>query len=371
MENLFFNLIRVSLGIQNKINYELTNDEWCALYELSNNQTISGICSFGVQKIFKDDKSATTIPKSLFLKWIGIENNIKEENLRINKRCSKLINYFNEQGFNCSILKGQGIAALYKSGGIDLSLLRQSGDIDIWIGGGRIKVLKELNTLFKELDSDYKHAHAPFYTDTEVEVHWMPDFLMNLFLNRKLQRYWKEHEDEICSDIVELPDGAGCINVPSIGMNRFYILLHCYRHIFFEGLGLRQVMDYYFVLRQGFDEYSRAETMKLVKEFGMAKFAAAMMWIMQEVFHLEEDCLLCSANEKEGRFLLNDIMQSGNFGHHDKRVKTIGNSKRVRSLSRILQRMPHLIIHYPKEVLWAPIWLAYHFVWKRTVGRKN
>ena len=103
----------------------------------------------------------------------------------------------------------------------------------------------------------------------------------------------------------------------------------------------------------------------------MVQFAAAMMWIMQEVFHLEEDCLLCSANEKEGRFLLNDIMQSGNFGHHDKRVKTIGNSKRVRSLSRILQRMPHLIIHYPKEVLWAPIWLAYHFVWKRTVGRKN
>ena len=97
MENLFFNLIRVSLGIQNKINYELTNDEWCALYELSNNQTISGICSFGVQKIFKDDKSATTIPKSLFLKWIGIENNIKEENLRINKRCSKLINYFNAE----------------------------------------------------------------------------------------------------------------------------------------------------------------------------------------------------------------------------------------------------------------------------------
>lgn len=367
---LFFELIRVSLGIQKELSRIPTVEEWNELFDISKKQALAGMCGYGFQLLYKDPKYCAFISKRFLLQWLGFASVIKEENQKANKRCVKLINYFQEQGLNCSILKGQGNAALYRNGDIDLRLLRQSGDIDLWIGGGREKVLKQLNTLFKELDSDYKHAHAPFFSDTEVEVHWMPDFLMNLFLNRKLQRFWKEHEAEICTDIVELPDGTGSINVPSVAMNRFYILLHCYRHIFFEGLGLRQVMDYYFVLRQGIDEYSRAETMKLVKEFGMAKFAAAMMWIMQEVFHLDDEYTLCAPDEKEGRFLLNDIMQSGNFGHYDKRLQTIGKSKRVRSLSRVLQRMPHLIIHYPKEVLWAPIWLAYHFVWKRTVGRK-
>ena len=367
---LLFELIRVSLGIQKEMSRIPTAEEWNDLFEISKNQALAGICGYGIQLLYKDPKYSTAISKRFLLQWLGFASVIKEKNQKVNKQSGKLINYFQEQELDCSILKGQGIADLYWNDDIDLRLLRQSGDIDLWIGGGREKVLKQLNTLFKELDSDYKHAHAPFFSDTEVEVHWMPDFLMNLFLNRKLQRLWKEHEAEICSDIVELPESAGIINVPSIALNRFYILLHCYRHIFFEGLGLRQVIDYYFILRQGIDEIGRAKTMNLVKEFGMAKFAAALMWIMQEVFHLEEEYLLCAPDEKEGRFLLNDIMQCGNFGHFDKRVKSIGNSKRVRSLSRILQRMPHLILHYPKEVLWAPIWLAYHFVWKRTIGRK-
>ena len=368
---LFFELIRVSLSIQKELSRIPTEDEWNELFELSNNQALSGICENGLQQLCKDSKYAVSIPKRVLLWWTASANLIKEENQKVNKRCVKLIRYFQDQGLACSILKGQGLSTIYRTNNGDLSLLRQSGDIDLWIGGGRENVLRHLNQLFKELESDYKHAHAPFFSDTEVEVHWMPDFLMNLFYNRKLQRFWKEHETEICSEIVELPDGAGKINLPSAAMNRFYILLHCYRHVFFEGLGLRQVMDYYFVLLQGCDQVGKAATMKLVQEFGMAKFAAAMMWIMQEVFHLEEDYLLCAPNEKEGRFLLNDIMQSGSFGHFDKRVQTIGSSKRVQFSEKIIQRSLHLILHYPKEVLWAPIWLAYHFVWKRTVGRRK
>ncbi len=192
---------------------------------------------------------------------------------------------------------------------------------------------------------------------------------MNLISNRKLQQFWKVREKELYSNSVELPNEAGRISVPSIALNRFYILLHCYRHAFDEGVGLRQVMDYYFVLRQDNDRDGRAETMKLVREYGMSKFAAALMWIMQEVFHLEQDNLLCAPDEKEGRFLLNEIMQSGNFGHFDQRVKSIGEGKHLRALTTNLQRARYLITHYPMEVLWAPVWMAYHFVWKRTVGR--
>lgn len=371
MNNLFFELIRVSLGIQKGLSRVPSAEEWVELYELAKEQTLRGICSLGVQSVYKDAKYREGLSEILFLKWIGFANIIKEKNRIVNKQCLLLKEHFSQHGFNCSILKGQGLAALYRIGEVDLRLLRQCGDIDVYVEGGRDKVQKHINQLFGECEYDYKNVHAPFFEDTSVEVHWIPEILMNLFYNNRLQKYWKEYENELIANVVELPEGIGEINVPTIAMNRFYILLHTYRHAFDEGVGLRQVMDYYFVLLQERGDVWKEKTMQLVKEFGMEKFAAAMMWIMEEVFHLDEDYLLCEPDEKEGRFLLNDIMQSGNFGIYDKRVKKVTGPRSVRVMANKFQRAPHLILHYPIEVFWCPIWMAYHFVWKRTVGRYN
>lgn len=371
MNNLFFELIRVSLGVQKGLSRVPSAEEWEGLYEIAKEQTLRGICSLGVQALYKDARYRDGMSETLFLKWIGYANIIKEKNRIVNKQCILLKDHFTQYGFICSIMKGQGLAALYRNGEVDLRLLRQCGDIDVYVEGGRDKVHKHINQLFGECEYDYKNVHAPFFEDTRVEVHWIPEILMNLFYNNRLQQYWKEHENELIADVVELPEGVGEINIPSLAVNRFYILLHTYRHIFGKGVGLRQVMDYYFVLRQEGYGAGKEETMKLVKEFGMTKFAAAMMWIMEEVFHLDEDYLLCEPDEKEGRFLLNDIMQSGNFGIYDKRVKKVAGPLLVRTIASHLQRAPHFLLHYPLEALCPPIWMAYHFVWKRTVGRYN
>lgn len=371
MNDLFFELIRVSLGIQEGLGRVPSADEWEELYELSRAQAIRGICSRGVQHLKKKTGYADNLSEILFLKWVGFANIIKEKNQVVNKQCVLLKKHFSQKGFDCSILKGQGMAAIYRKDDVDLRLLRQCGDIDLYVDGGRKKVQGYINQLFEGCRYDYKNIHAPFFDDTDVEVHWIPEILMNLCRNYKLQKFWKKHADKLFADKVELPDGMGEINVPTIAMNRFYILLHTYRHAFDEGVGLRQVMDYYFVLLQERSNAGKEGTMKLLKEFGMTKFAAAMMWIMVEVFHMDKEYLLCAPDEKEGRFLLNDIMQSGNFGGYDKRVKKMGNSIRTRSLTTNLQRAPHLFAHYPMEVMWAPVWMAYHFVWKRTVGRYN
>ena len=35
---------------------------------------------------------------------------------------------------------------------------------------------------------------------------------------------------------------------PSIRFNTVYSLLHIFRHVFHEGIGLRQLLDYYYIL---------------------------------------------------------------------------------------------------------------------------
>ena len=114
---------------------------------------------------------------------------------------------------------------------------------------------KEEITSFADVDKDvafdYINAHIPMFKETEVELHWRVRSMSNLIQDRKLQKWMEEHEGDLLNTTIELPNGVGAIPVvPSLSLNRYYILLHCYNHIFSEGLGLRQIMDLYFVLVQ-------------------------------------------------------------------------------------------------------------------------
>lgn len=238
--------------------------------------------------------------------------------------------------------------------------------------------LKLARELCGECRFDYKNVHLPVFSDTETELHWRVEILMNLWLNRKLQRLWADWREEIMGSKVLLAGTQEPVVVPSVWLNRFYILLHCYRHFFEGGIGLRQVMDWYFVLRQPVP--SGDNLLELLDRFHMCKFASGLLWVMEHVFegnpsnHLNplnpsnlSTSLGLPADEREGRFILEQIMSGGNFGHHDKRVKSIGHSHRTRYLTHILQRNAHLVLHYPQEVLWTPIWMLWHYVWKRSI----
>ena len=74
---------------------------------------------------------------------------------------------------------------------------------------------------------------------------------------------------------IELPEGTGRVKVPSDEMNRVYLLVHLYRHVFSEGIGLRQMADYAVFLSKGCTEEDKAIAMEHLKELNMTKFAGA------------------------------------------------------------------------------------------------
>lgn len=375
-EQLFLELIRVSLGNAKTLSRIPSTEEWFAILELSAKQALEGICYHGIRRLMNSSETSEFVPKRVFLQWHGCASIIIDENNKKNKQTKRLIDYFKGQGLHCSILKGQGIAALYQTSDADLSSLRQNGDIDIWIEGGIDKVFPMLQSLSSTVDFDYKHSKVPFFSDTEVEVHWRPDYFYYYPTNQRLQTYWKEHESAIYSGEATISDGV-TIPVPTISLNRFYILLHCYRHLFGGGIGLRQIMDYYFVLLHKDEGINTPMNLLELRRWGSGfeRFAGGMMWIMKELFGLSPEFLICSPNEKEGRFLLSEVMISGNFGQHDDRVVAMGWSSRSKHMLRNIQRGFHLISHYPSEVIWNPLWLMGHFVWKRckkyTFNKRN
>lgn len=367
--NLFFELIQVTIGRRNSLSRVPSSEAWNLLFNISVKQAVAGVCFCGLQRLPANQLSE--LPKRLMMQWFALAEGIKKRNVLMNNLCVELLQMMNNEGLRCAILKGQGVAALYNS--IDgewpqLGLYRQSGDIDVWVDGGMDNALKWCRKKYGDVDFDYINAHVPVFKDVEVELHWRVQSMTNLFRNRKLQQ-WLEREETkemILGGKASLPCGDD-ITVPTTEFNAFYLMLHCFNHEFSSGLGLRQLMDYYCLLVSLHKTHGEQGVLyRLFSEFGMERFVGAVMWIMQEVFGLEREYLLSDPVEKEGRYILAEVMEGGNFGHHDNRIRKVGRGKWM-SVFATLQHTLHMLRRCPSEVLWVPVWMVYHFVWKRTL----
>ena len=371
---LFFELIRVSIGRQKRLTHTPSEMEWRQLYTLADMQAVIGICFRGVQRL---RKLGYDIPTDLYMKWLGMAAKIQQRNELMNRRCVEVQRMLVKEGLKSSILKGQGVALYYKLKDESLVLrantlgmLRQSGDIDVYVPCGMEKAMAYVRKKYGKVEYDYINAHVPMFDDVEVEMHWRVGAMTNLFRNRRLQR-WLEREETkemILGGKADLKPSETTIIVPTMEFNAFYLMLHCYHHVFESGLGLRQLMDYYFLLMARNNLNLDLNINELFRKFGMERFVGAVMWIMQEVFGLERECLLCEPNEKEGRYVLAEVMAGGNFGHHDERIRKVGRGKWVEVFAKIQHAM-HLLRRYPSEALWMPVWMVYHFVWKKRINK--
>lgn len=371
---LFFELIRVSIGRQERLTHTPSEMEWKQMYALAEKQAVIGICFCGVQRL---RKLGYDIPTDLYMKWLGMAAKIQQRNELMNRRCVEAQRLLAKEGLKSSILKGQGVARLYDLNfDVNLNLLRQSGDIDIYVVGGMERLLRWCRERYGDVEYDYINAHVPMFDDVEVELHWRVGAMTNLFRNRRLQR-WLEREETkemILGGKADLKPSETLetskttITVPTLEFNAFYLMLHCHHHVFENGLGLRQLMDYYFLLMARNNLNLDLNVNKRFREFGMERFVGAVMWIMQEVLGLERECLLCEPNEKEGRSILAEVMAGGNFGHHDERIRKVGRGKWVEVCAKIQHAM-HLLRRYPSEALWMPVWMVYHFVWKKHINK--
>lgn len=359
---LFRELLLVSLGRLDGLSITPTIDDWNREYELANNHALVGICFNAIEKLHRyNGNQLINLPNKLRMQWLGMACSIQRRNELLNVRCLELQEKLFRDGFKSCILKGQGIAEQYSS---DLSNLRQSGDIDVWINGSYKTILSYILSVAPTNKITDIHIDLNLFDDAEVEVHFLPAYLSNRVANKKLKQWFWANLDDQFNTI--LPSG---IHVPTDSFNRIYILLHIYRHLFGEGIGLRQVMDLYFVLQRS---CFSCEDCRLLKQFRVLRFAQGLNWIMQYMFENDGDIskyIAVGIDEKVGRFLLNEIMQMGNFGHSDRRFKKSESGHFSRFIIMIKSKL-RFIYYFPQEVLWQPIDIIRRFFTYRSLRSK-
>ena len=441
---IFFDFLRFSIGSESEIPGSLKEADWKELYAIAQKQALVGILFDGIQRLTSSDVG---ISRDLLLQWMAQSQQLEKANMRLNEAAIRVSEWFRKKGFRTCILKGQGNAQLYPNG-----LHRTPGDIDIWVEGGDKRVISFVRSISPHEKACYHHIEFPSYKGVEVEVHYRPSFLLCFWHNRRLQKYYERVKEEQFSHRVMLGD-QGEIAIPTAEFNLIFQLTHIYAHLMNEGIGLRQLVDYYYVLcdfykvyqnfsnpsvslskgsstfspspsssgsgdvtapsrcseplrskdggpskvspncagwdrwdaigdmtsataststdtsataaRSSFAANSSAaidRVQKELKKLGLWKFAGGIMYIMQEVFGMPASRLIVPPNEKYGRFVLNEVLEAGNFGRHDARNQ-FGRSQLGHNLQRVYRDM-RLVRYFPAEALCEPLFRVWHFFWR-------
>lgn len=368
-QELLFELLLVSTGARKMLSHGYTDQEWKEAYNLAEEQTIAGVLLSGLEILQQNvnvnvndnltlNEGRSFFPsKILLLQWIGNCQIIEAETKKLEEAAETVVEYFHKNGFACQILKGCSVGRYYPN-----PLRRSSGDIDVWLDGSRKKIYDFARAFDKDgklYGVNYHHIHFHLIDGVHIEVHIWPSYLSSPLRNYRLHKFCERHRPTMEA------------SMPSLAFDRVFILLHCYQHFCGHGVGLRQIMDYYYVLRtvQGsrFKVQEDADTVKWIKKLGMERFARGLMWVLREYFGLDEKYLLFEPDQKEGRFIMQEVMLTGNMGHGDKRD---WGSKQT-ALSRFffnLKRDVYLAKHYPHEALWQPFFSIWLYLWRLSKG---
>ena len=366
IQETFFELLRMSLGRERHEETDLSGNEWIALYEMAERHAMLGVCLVGLETT---DKQGQRPLQALLLQWIGIAQQVEARNKAVNRQCLNLIDRLHNDGFRGCILKGQGNARMYGLMNPQLALWRQSGDIDVWVEGGFEKVIKYVQSICPTDEVNEQHIHFHLFEDTEIEVHFTPSRLANRIRNKRLQQWLAAEQDRQMNHQVEFCGKE--ITVPSDDFNLVYQMTHIYKHLFNEGVGLRQLMDYCVLLEVArLTNREKEDVRRNVRRFGMYSFACALMWIMGYVFHLPEEKMLWEQDETKGRFLLAEVMQMGNFGHGDNRYRLRAKDSHLRRYLQTVKGKMRFARHYPSEAFWLPVDMFLKFVELRILKRK-
>lgn len=344
---------------------------WNALFAFMKEQALLGVGFCGIERMKRE---GVDVPREVLLQWYAVCEQIRKRNVLMNKKCVELVEMLRKDGFESCILKGQGNTVMYPE-----SYSRMSGDIDVWLkkngeatqGDEYVReVIRYAKEHHPEGIAAYHHVDYGDFDGVEVELHYLPAYISSPIVNARLREWQRRLEGEQFSHKVDLPDGAGQIAIPTIEFNIVYQLLHLIHHVFDEGIGLRQMMDYYYLLRKAKDEEisKREYVRETLKWLNMEKFAGAVMWVLHEVFGLEEELMIVPQDERRGKFLLGEILYGGNFGKYAPRGSFVRWNNSFGSLLRHIEHDIHLLLYFPSESLWEPIFRVYMHFWRKRMN---
>lgn len=352
-------MLRLGMGLPATLDGEspvdfaaLSEEEWKAVHTTAVNQTVIGLVYDGIMSLPAEQMP----PRRIKVNFALLSEKIQNKNAAVSEHARQIYSAFRDMGIRSCLLKGQGLASLYPN-----PLRRQCGDIDLWVEGDRKDTINLLRSKWKVGEIWYHHADVRAFADkTSLEIHFYPSWMNSPRNNALVQNYFALQSDRQFSNY----NATLGYSVPTDDFNLVYCMIHLYRHLLLEGVGLRQVIDYFYLLKSTEPE-SRAVAANVLDELGIGEFAPSVFYVLKTLFGLEEEYCFAPVDRNGGEFLLSEIVQSGNFGKRDSRNGWRHDQARaVKALNRY-RHLKRFRNYARSEVYWAPYFKLKQLLWKK------
>lgn len=357
-----FAFLKYCLGYKGDMSRVIACMNWQELYSFASKQALLGLCFNGIERLGKEypeELKQNPIGRELLMTWMGKAQQIHRQNMKVNVVAGKLFSMLREDGMRCCVLKGQRNALMYPN-----PYSRTPGDIDVWVNASRERIMEYASKKF-ELGEDIRLQHLETSLDgVPVELHFFPCSMNNPIYYARLQKWFRRNADLQCSNVVSLPDGIGEIAIPTTAFNVVYQLTHLYHHFFDEGIGMRQIIDYCYVVNNDELLVIRDTLQRELKYLGLWKFARAVMYVLHEALGLSGEKMIAPMDEKRGELLLAEILEGGNFGRHFTKYGGFTHQSMGKKYFLKIWRNMHFVRYYPAEALSEPIFRTWHFFWR-------
>lgn len=402
----YLDFLRFSLNEEAQVPESVKLIDWDQLLQFAKDQCVPGIYWMGVRRLghLKENKPTD----DHVMRWMAACGKLGKRNSTVTERSAWVAKNFEKEGFRACLLKGQGLALCYPD-----PSLRYPGDIDIWVRPDRQSRssnatasrsngsssasqrssgsnsssatashsshssfhfslfthredadIRMVSAYCRQFVPDAKacYHHIDFLKagDIPVEVHYRPSWLNNPFHNRRLQRYFLDHADAQFSNLQ--PQGFA---TPTWEFNVVFLLSHIANHLLHEGIGLKQVIDYYYLLRSQTERRNIDSYEQEFRCLGLLPFARQLMWVLCQVLGLDEQLLVARQDERRGRLLLSEMLAGGNFGMHDDRPLSGFYTSGLKSNLQRVVRDLRMMRYFPSESLWEPAFRIWHYFWRR------
>lgn len=350
----FVNIVRYAFDPSSGKPKGLESVNWFDFFEFVTQHEIAGILYEGMKRL-KDE--GTPILDEILSMWTRSYDRIEKESIEVFNNSAKLVEFLSRDGLSSCILKGQACALYYPN-----VYSRTPEGICVWLTTPNYETKKIIEYVKRKNPrgvAKYNYSYYGKFGTSDVEVHYRPAYMFNPYNNAKLRAWIASHREEQFAHCIELPDEAGTISVPTWEFSAVTQLATMFGHALNEGFDLRQVIDYYFLLKSVSDESKKNLPLN---DLGLRKFAEAVMWILHEMLGLEEIYLIAKMDDRRGWILLEEMLRGPQRSVYFRgKIRTV---RKVRKVWLSVKRNLKMLLYYPSEVAWMPFFRIFHFFWQ-------
>lgn len=345
----------------NEIFLSLTERDWYNLYDLASRNTIEGLLFDLLEKLPVN----TQIPKILIRKWCIRIEQIKERNKQAQRIISDQLTVFAKYNIEPVLQKGLGLAQLYPN-----PLHRNCGDID-WYFDNDVDFVKACKIGVEQGNNFSRSIKDAFFlwNGFETEYHTRLIETRNPLTWKYIKSLEKMYEKD--QEFIFFQNTR--VKLPAPILNIVLVHIHILKHQITYGIGIRQLCDAAILLKKFHGKYDSQELYRIYRKFGILPWIHVFHGLLVKYIGIDEDYLPFKINPKYNKdvdWMLEDILQGGNFGLNNKEFDYFTSKKgRKKRIAKISNSFFKYIKLAPSETITYHIYQAFDIVFRNMFKR--